>query len=121
MSIKVINPADKFTRIHEYWNPHVAARLNGQCVKLAKIKGEFIRHHHEAEDELFMVIYGELFIELEDETLCIKSGEFVVIPRGVEHRPYAPHETGILLFEPETTLNTGNVIDKFTRNKLEDI
>ena len=108
MSQKVTNLAAKLSLVNEHWVPKIVGELNGQHVKIAKLKGDFVMHRHDDEDELFYVIEGQLFIELEDETLTLNAGEFVVIPRGVEHRPYAPEEVSVLLFEPASTLNTGN-------------
>lgn len=108
MSIKKVNLAEKFNCFSEHWSPKIVGELNKQQVKIAKLKGDFIKHHHEHEDELFLVIRGVLKIELEDQTLVLNPGEFVVIPRGVPHKPYAEEEVEVLLFEPATTLNTGN-------------
>jgi mannose-6-phosphate isomerase-like protein (cupin superfamily) len=104
-----INLADKFELIDEYWSPRIAAELNDSYVKLAKIKGEFLWHHHEVEDELFLVIKGELVIRLRDRDLHLGPGELVVIPHGVEHMPVAEEEVHIMLLEPKGTINTGNV------------
>lgn len=102
-----IRLADKFAQIREPWQPRIAAELNGQHVKLAKLRGEFVWHAHPAEDELFLVIAGRLRIELRDGALELGPGEMAVIPRGVEHRPVADEEAHVLLFEPAGTLNTG--------------
>ena len=104
-----INLADKFDRISDHWSPRVAATLNGQQVKLAKLLGEFVWHRHEFEDELFLVIKGELTIEFRDGGVTLGEGEMLVVPRGVEHRPVAAQECHVLLFEPAGTLNTGDV------------
>jgi mannose-6-phosphate isomerase-like protein (cupin superfamily) len=104
-----INLAEKFELIDEYWSPRIAAELNDSYVKLAKIKGEFLWHHHEVEDELFLVIKGKLVIRLRDRDLHLEPGELVVIPHGVEHMPVAEEEVHILLLEPKGTINTGNV------------
>lgn len=109
MKIKKINLSEKFASFTEHWSPKIVGDLNGQQVKIAKFKGEFVRHHHENEDEFFMVINGLLYIELDDETLELNPGEFVVIPKGVYHKPYAHIETEVMLFEPVTTLNTGEI------------
>lgn len=101
---------EKFARITEHFRPKVIAQLNGQEVKAAKVKGEFIWHHHEHEDELFLVVSGALRIEFRDRAVTLGPGEMVVVPRGVEHRPVAETETEILLFEPAATRNTGNVV-----------
>jgi mannose-6-phosphate isomerase-like protein (cupin superfamily) len=119
--VEKVNVAEKFRRIHEYWKPHMAAELNGQHVKLVKLKGEFVWHHHASEDEMFLVVKGRFRIEFRDKHLWLEEGEFIVVPRGVEHRPVAEEETHILLFEPASTLNTGNVRDERTLEKLDRI
>jgi mannose-6-phosphate isomerase-like protein (cupin superfamily) len=106
-----ITLADKFSRITEHFRPKVVAELNGQEVKLVKVRGEFVWHHHELEDELFLVVRGSLRIEFRDRAVTLGPGEMLVVPRGVEHRPVADEETEILLFEPAATRNTGNVAD----------
>jgi mannose-6-phosphate isomerase-like protein (cupin superfamily) len=106
--------AEKLAAIPGPWQPHVVAALNGQEVKLAKLEGEFVWHHHDDEDELFLVLSGRLEMELRDRTVTLGPGEMIVVPRGVEHRPVAPVETAILLFEPAGTLNTGNVRNERT-------
>jgi mannose-6-phosphate isomerase-like protein (cupin superfamily) len=116
-----VNVAEKFKQIREYWKPYVVGELNGQLVKLDKLKGEFIWHHHDNEDEMFLVVKGRFRIEFRDMHVCVKEGEFIVVPRGVEHRPVAEEEAHIILFEPASTLNTGNVRDERTREKLERI
>ena len=126
-----INIASKFSQIHEYWKPYIAAELNGQYVKLDKLKGEFIFHHHENEDEMFLVVKGRFRMEFragegprapkEDGHAWLEEGEFIVVPRGVEHRPVADEECWLLLFEPASTLNTGNVENEFTRHDLEKV
>lgn len=113
-----VNLAEKFARISEYWKPYIAAELNGQAVKLDKLKGEFVWHHHENEDEMFLVVKGCFRIEFRDKTVWLEEGEFVVVPRGVEHRPVADEEAWILLFEPASTLNTGNVENQLTLHQL---
>ena len=114
-----VNLAEKFTRIDDYWHPRVAGALNGQLVKLAKLKGEFDWHFHEHEDELFLVVAGQLVIELRDGAVTLAPGEFYIVPRGVEHRPVARDEVHLVLFEPESTLNTGNAVTERTRSALE--
>jgi mannose-6-phosphate isomerase-like protein (cupin superfamily) len=117
-----INIEEKLNLISDHWNPRIAAELNGQQVKLAKIKGEFIWHHHEAEDELFYVLKGVLKMEFRDRTVVLHEGEMLVVPRGIEHRPVAENEVSLLLFEPESTLNTGNKTDdKMTKHRLNRI
>jgi mannose-6-phosphate isomerase-like protein (cupin superfamily) len=100
--------ADAFAKIGEYWSPHIAGELNGQQVKLAKFDGAFIWHHHEAEDELFLVVRGAFTMEFRDRNVELREGEMLIVPRGVEHRPVATQEVWVLLFEPAGTLNTGN-------------
>lgn len=121
MDINKVNLAQKFSLIPDHWNPRIAGELNGQQVKLAKLKGEFIWHHHDEEDELFLVVKGTLRMELRDKTIEVYPGEFIIIPRGVEHRPYAESEVEVLLFEPATTLNTGNQVNERTRDTLDTI
>lgn len=121
MDIQKVNVAEKLNSVDAYWSPKIVGELNQQHVKIAKLKGEFVMHHHEKEDELFYVVKGKLFIELNDKTLELGPGEFVVIPKGVEHKPYAPEEVHILLFEPASTLNTGNIHNALTQSDLEKI
>ena len=108
-----VNLAEKFAIFSEYWSPYIAGELNGQHVKLAKLKGEFVWHHHEDEDELFLVVKGRFRMEFRDRHLWLEEGEFLVVPRGVEHRPVAEEEAYVL-FEPASTLNTGNVQNERT-------
>ena len=114
-----VNLAEKFNTIHEYWNPKIAGELNGQLVKLVKFKGPFTWHHHEHEDELFLVVKGSFVMEFRDKNVQLNAGEFLIVPRGVEHRPNAAEEVEVILFEPATTLNTGNVENEFTKKVLE--
>jgi mannose-6-phosphate isomerase-like protein (cupin superfamily) len=116
-----INLAEKFSRITEYWKPYIAGELNGQLVKLDKLKGEFVWHHHENEDEMFLVVKGRFRIEFREKTVWLDEGEFIVVPRGVEHKPVADEEAWIVLFEPASTLNTGNVNNQFTMRELEKV
>jgi mannose-6-phosphate isomerase-like protein (cupin superfamily) len=116
-----VNIAQKFSMIDDLWSPKVIAELNGQYVKLAKLKGEFIWHHHEAEDELFLVTKGRLLVKFRDRDVWLEEGELVVIPAGAEHKPVAEEEAHVLFFEPQTTLNTGNVQDERTLSELERI
>jgi quercetin dioxygenase-like cupin family protein len=106
--MKKVNLSDKFSLFEGYWEPKVAGELNGQLVKLAKLKGEFVWHQHEAEDEFFMVIKGQLTIKLRDKDIELNEGEFFIIPRGVEHLPVAENEAHVLMFEPKSTVNTGS-------------
>lgn len=119
--MEVININQKLSLIDDYWNPRMVAALNGQAVKLVKVKGEFVWHDHQHEDELFLVIKGTLFIEFRDETKTIKEGEMLVVPRQVGHRPYAPEEVWLLLFEPMETKHTGDVEHELTQHQLEKI
>ncbi len=121
MEIKKVNLKEKFNTFTAHWTPKIVGELNQQQVKIAKLKGEFVMHHHENEDELFLVIKGVLYIELLDKTLEIKEGEFVIIPKGVKHKPYCTEEVEVLLFEPASTLNTGNEINDLTVNQLEKL
>ena len=106
--MEVVKLTEKFALFGDYWSPKIAGELNDSYVKLVKLKGEFVWHDHEAEDELFLVVKGRLTIRLRDRDLQLGEGEFVVIPRGVEHLPVAEGEAHVLLLEPKTTLNTGN-------------
>ncbi|MEM6892388.1 MAG: cupin domain-containing protein [Bacteroidota bacterium] len=121
MEIEKVNVAEKLNQIQDHWSPKIIGLLNNQAVKIAKFKGEFIMHHHENEDELFFVIEGKLFMQLKEKTLEVLPGEFVIIPKGVEHKPYAEEETSVLLFEPNTTVNTGNITNDRTLTDLERI
>ena len=114
-----VNLAEKFGLIKEYWSPKIAGQLNGQYVKLAKFKGEFVWHHHEKEDELFLVTKGNLTIQLADGDASLSQGEFFIVPAGVEHRPVALDEVQALMLEPISTLNTGNVTSERTLQELE--
>jgi mannose-6-phosphate isomerase-like protein (cupin superfamily) len=116
-----VNIAEKFSHITEYWKPYIGAELNGQAVKFDKLKGEFIFHHHDNEDEMFLVVKGRFRMEFRDRHEWIEEGEFIVIPRGVEHKPVADEECWLLLFEPASTLNTGNVVNERTQPVLERV
>lgn len=114
-----INLSEKLHHITRYWQPAILAALNGQHVRLAKIKGAFVWHSHQNEDELFLVLAGHLTIQLRDRDVALDAGELFVVPRGVEHKPVAEEEVHLLLFEPASTVNTGNVRDERTVEKLE--
>jgi mannose-6-phosphate isomerase-like protein (cupin superfamily) len=116
-----VNIQEKLNQFHDHWNPRIIGELNGQHVKAVKLKGEFVWHHHDFEDELFLVIKGNLRMEFRDKVVEVKEGEFIIVPRKVEHKPVAVEEVEILLFEPASTLNTGNVENERTRKKLEKI
>ena len=116
-----VNLAHKFGLFQDYWSPKIVGELNDSHVKLAKLKGEFVWHHHAAEDELFLVVKGRLLIKLKDRDIWLDEGEFVIIPRGVEHLPIAEEETHVLLLEPKSTLNTGNLRNERTVADLEQV
>jgi mannose-6-phosphate isomerase-like protein (cupin superfamily) len=115
------NLYEKLALFDEYWSPKIVGELNGQQVKLVKLKGEFVWHHHDAEDELFMVIKGQLILRFRDRDVILDEGECLIIPHGVEHKPLAPKEVHVLLFEPAGTLNTGNVRSDHTQESLGKI
>lgn len=116
-----VNLSEKFSRFSDHWNPRIAGELNGQQVKLVKFQGEFVWHTHDHEDELFLVVKGGFVMELRDRNIELHEGEFLIIPRGVEHRPVAKEEVQVLLFEPASTLNTGDVKTELTKTDLESI
>ena len=116
-----VNLAQKFSLFREQWKPKIVGELNGQYVKLVKFQGEFLWHHHEAEDELFLVVKGKISIHFRGRTVDLEEGEFLIIPRGVEHKPEAAEEAEVLLFEPQSVLNTGNVENERTVGVLERI
>ena len=116
-----INLAEKLSLFKDHWKPKIVGELNGQMVKLVKFKGPFVWHHHDHEDELFYVVKGSFDMEFEHMTVTISEGEFIVVPRGVEHRPNAKEECDVMLFEPTSTLNTGNVENERTLHRLEKL
>ncbi len=109
-----VNIVEKLEAFSEYWKPRIVGELNNQHVKLVKLKGEFVWHHHDDEDELFLVIKGRLTIKMKDHDILLNEGEFLIVPRGVEHKPVAGEEVHVLLFEPKATLNTGNIKNERT-------
>jgi mannose-6-phosphate isomerase-like protein (cupin superfamily) len=113
--------ADKLGLFSEYWSPKIVGELNGQHIKLVKLKGEFVWHKHDDEDEMFLVIEGVLKMELRDKTIEIHKNEFLIVPKGTEHRPVADKEVSVMLFEPASTLNTGNTENELTQHKLETL
>jgi len=119
--VYTVNLLEKFAKFQDYCNPRVIGEVNDCLVKAVKLKGEFIWHHHEKEDELFLVVKGTLRMKFRDHEAVVKEGEFVVVPRGVEHLPIADEEAHILLLEPKTTRNTGNVVNERTISELERI
>jgi mannose-6-phosphate isomerase-like protein (cupin superfamily) len=119
-----ITPQQKLTLISDYWNPKIIGELNEFAVKIVKIKGEFVWHHHDLEDELFFVIKGRLLMQVREEheqNIWVEEGEFIIIPHGIEHRPVAEEETHLMLLEPKTTVNTGNVQSERTVIRVEHI
>ena len=115
----VVTLDEKFAQFSEYWSPKIVGELNGQMVKLVKVHGPFEWHHHAAEDELFLVHRGSFRMEFRDREVTLNAGDFLIVPRGVEHRPVADDEVEVLLFEPASTLNTGNVTSERTREVLD--
>jgi mannose-6-phosphate isomerase-like protein (cupin superfamily) len=109
-----VNIRQKLSQFHDHWSPKIVGELNGQQVKLVKFQGEFVWHHHDNEDELFLVVKGRFRMDFHDRQVWLEEGELLIVPRGVEHRPVAPEEVHVLLFEPASTLNTGNVTDELT-------
>ena len=113
--------SEKLSLIHKYWDPKIVGELNGQHVKLVKFKGEFVWHKHDDEDELFYVLSGQFTMEFRDRRVEVKENEFLIVPRGTEHRPVAIDEVSVMLFEPASTLNTGNTRGQLTKDHLESI
>lgn len=113
--------SEKFSLFSEHWSPKIVGELNDSYIKLAKLKGEFVWHHHDNEDELFFVVKGQLLIKFEDKDVLLDEGEFIVIPKGVEHLPVADQEVHVMLIEPKTTLNTGNIVNERTVENLNTI
>jgi mannose-6-phosphate isomerase-like protein (cupin superfamily) len=119
--MRSVNLAAKFRLFDECWSPKIVGELNDAYVKLVKLKGEFVWHHHETEDELFFVVKGRLLLKFRDREVWVEEGEFVIVPRGVEHLPVAAEETHVMLLEPKSTLNTGNVRNERTVSELDRI
>ncbi len=116
-----VNLAEKFKLFQDHWNPRIVGEMNDCYVKLVKFKGEFVWHHHDDEDEMFLVIKGRFLMKLEDRDIQVEEGEFVIIPRGVKHMPVADEEVEVMLIEPKATLNTGNVTNERTVEVLQQI
>jgi len=114
-----INLKEKLSLFTDYWHPRIVGELNGQYIKLAKFNGEFIWHKHDEEDEMFFVVKGNFRMEFRDKTIQLEENEFLIVPKGVEHRPVAEKEVSVMLFEPASTKNTGNIKSEMTRNKPE--
>ena len=121
MGMEKVNLREKLSLFTEHWSPKIAGELNGQQVKLVKFLGPFDWHHHDNEDELFLVVKGRFRMELRDRNIDLEEGEFLIVPRGVEHRPVADEEVHVLLFEPASTLNTGNLENERTLHELQRI
>lgn len=119
--IAKVNIKNKLALFNSHWDPKIVGELNNQLVKLVKFQGEFVWHDHKEEDELFLVVNGSFDMQLSDQTITINEGEFIIIPRGLEHKPVAKEEVHVLLFEPKTTVNTGEVKDMLTKTQLEKI
>jgi len=120
-NVEKVNLAQKFTLFNEYWVPYIVGELNDSYVKVDKLKGEFVWHKHESEDELFLVKKGKLLIKLRDKDVWLDEGEFIIIPKGVEHKPVANEEVQVVLIEPKSTLNTGDVKNEKTLAQLKRI
>jgi mannose-6-phosphate isomerase-like protein (cupin superfamily) len=116
-----VNLRQKLTQFAEQWSPKIVGELNGQMVKLVKFQGEFVWHHHDHEDELFLVVQGRFRMDFRDRAVWVEEGEFLIVPRGVEHCPFAEEEAHVLLFEPASTLNTGNVQNERTVARLQTL
>ena len=118
MKVEKVNLSEKFSQFTDHFSPKIVGELNGQQVKLVKFAGPFVWHHHEQEDELFYVVKGKLKMQLREKTIEVYPGEFIIIPKGTEHCPDADEEVWVLLFEPASTLNTGNIENEYTKNEL---
>ncbi len=121
MTPEKINLSQKFASFSEYWKPKIAGEINDSYVKLVKFQGEFVWHHHEMEDELFLVVKGRMLMRFRERDVWVDEGEFIIVPRGVEHMPVAPEEVQVILLEPKSTLNTGNLQNERTVPQLERI
>ncbi|HSU79676.1 MAG TPA: cupin domain-containing protein [Candidatus Angelobacter sp.] len=119
--VEKVNLSEKFSLFNDYWSPKIAGEINDMHVKLAKLKGEFMWHHHENEDELFLVVKGKLLLKLRDQDVWLEEGEFFIVPKGVEHMPVAEEEAHVLFLEPKSTLNTGNLTNERTVAELRKI
>ena len=118
MSIEKVDIVEKLSKFTEHWKPYIIGELNGQYVKVVKFTGEFTWHHHDNEDEMFYVIKGKFDMQLPNRAIKIRKGQFIIIPRGIEHKPVALKEACVMLFEPASTLNTGNVRNSFTKENI---
>lgn len=118
-AIRKVNLAEMFGRFQDQWKPKIVGEVNDSLVKLVKFRGEFVWHHHDREDELFLVVKGRMRMQLRDRDVVVEPGEFIIIPHGVEHKPVAEQDTEVLLFEPNSTLNTGNIRNERTVPELD--
>jgi mannose-6-phosphate isomerase-like protein (cupin superfamily) len=116
-----VNLDQKFAQFSDYWSPKVVGELNGQHIRLVKLQGEFVWHHHENEDELFLVLKGQLTMQFRDREVMLNPGEFIIVPKGVEHKPIAAEEVHVMLLEPASTLNTGDVMNERTVATLQQL
>lgn len=121
MNPEVVSLKESFARITDYWNPRIGGEINDSLIKLVKFKGDFVWHHHDTEDELFLVVNGEMLMKLRTGDVVVRAGEYIIVPKGVEHCPYAENDVEVILLEPRTTLNTGNVTNERTVRNLERI
>jgi mannose-6-phosphate isomerase-like protein (cupin superfamily) len=121
MAVEKVNLAQKFSLFQEYWSPKIVGEVNDAHIKLVKLQGEFVWHHHDQEDELFLVTKGRLLMQFRDRDVWVEEGDFIIVPKGVEHRPVAPEECHVVLMEPKSTLNTGNVNNERTVAQLDTI
>src|SRR6266851_8174831 len=119
--METVNLEEKLSQFSEHWSPKIVGEVNDAYVKLVKFRGEFVWHHHDHEDEMFLVVAGSLRMKFRDHEELVRPGEFIIVPRGVEHLPISDEETQVLLFEPKSTLNTGNVINERTLAELETL
>jgi mannose-6-phosphate isomerase-like protein (cupin superfamily) len=119
--MEAINIKGKLSQFHDYWNPRIVGELNGQHVKLVKFQGKFVWHKHDNEDEMFLVISGRFRMEFRDRMVELGENDFIIVPKGIEHRPVAEEEVSVMLFEPMTTLNTGNTTSNLTKHNLQTI
>ncbi|QRG70756.1 cupin domain-containing protein [Brevibacillus choshinensis] len=120
-NMEKVNLAEKFSKFEECWSPKIVGTVNDSHIKVVKLEGEFVWHHHEEEDELFLVTKGRLLMQFRDREVWVEEGEFIIVPKGVEHRPVAPEVCHVVLMEPTSTLNTGNVTSERTVAELEQI
>jgi mannose-6-phosphate isomerase-like protein (cupin superfamily) len=116
-----VNTKQKLSQFNDHWNPKIVGELNGQHIKLVKFQGEFVWHKHDNEDEMFFVLAGQFKMEFRDKTVELHENDFLIVPKGIEHRPVAAQEVSVMLFEPVTTINTGNIENQLTKHNLDVI